>query len=578
MKSIKRLSTTSIVLTLITISLSFSVFASSEIADKVFQNGKVYTVNNKQPWAQSIAIKDGKIIHVGDNSSVATFIDDSTQTIDLQGKMVLPGFVDNHIHSLAGALIARGSRLETDDKDELLARIKQYLDENPELDPVISYGWRINVFPETGPTKEELDALDSERAIYLWAIDGHSAWVNSKALEMAGITKDSPDTQPPFSFFQRGENGDPTGWIVELPAQLQVLGSLTDIDTAFVEAGFRNWAQQFSEAGITSVFDAGIQGVTVDEGLGLYQKLEKEGKLGFKTWASLYWNDPSIDPIPELKRLNKQYNSDLVKVSRLKVNVDGGDDKYNAVMVESYSDRKDGWKGEPIIPAETLTKVIGEADAAGFDTFCHCFGDGATRLYLDAIEQATKSNPARERRHTASHLNYIHPDDLPRFAELNVIADYQTNWAAFDPLLQTIAMRRVGKDRLSSTINPRSVLENGGRISIRSDWPVAGWTATHEPLVTIQVAVTRQFFKPPRKPPLGGEKLRLTLEEAIAAHTLGAAYSLGQENNIGSLEVGKAADMVILSQNLFDVDVYEIGSVPVEMTIMNGDVYYKKKM
>ncbi|MCG9581905.1 amidohydrolase [Vibrio tubiashii] len=562
------------------LSLTLAIVSTDSIAemvsaDKVFTNGKIYTVNSAQPWSESVAINNGKIIYVGDSKLVTKYVGQMTKVIDLEGKMLLPGFIDNHIHPLAGSLIASGTRLETDSKEELIARIKKHLQENPKQDPVISYGWRLNVFPDSGPTKEELDAIESDRAVYLWAVDGHSAWVNSKALEVAGVTRDTPDTQPPFSYFQRDENGDPTGWIVEVPAQLQVLGKLTDINTAYVEAGFRNWAEKFSQAGITTVFDAGVQGVTIDEGLSLYQQLEKEGKLGFKTWTSYYWNDPNVDPIPELKRVHKEYNSDLVKVLRLKVNVDGGDDKHNAVFITPYSDREDGWKGEPIIPAETLTKVVTEADAAGFDTYCHCFGDGATRMYLDAVEAATKQNPTRDRRHTASHVNFIHPDDLPRFKALNVVADFQTNWAAKDPLLQTITIRRVGKDRLDSTINPRSVLEHGGRVAISSDWPVAGWSATHEPLVTIQVAVTRQFVNPPRKPPLGGEKLRLTLDEAIYAHTLGAAYSLGQEENVGSIEVGKAADLIVLGENLFDVDVYDIGKVPVVMTIMNGEIYHQ---
>ncbi|PSW23552.1 amidohydrolase [Photobacterium swingsii] len=555
----------------------FSFYSNAEviIADKVLKNGSIYTVNTASPWAQSVAIKDDKIIFVGSDKDVVSVVGKTTDVIDLKGKMVIPGFIDNHIHPLAGSLIASGSRLETDDKAELIAKIKQHLAENPKQSPVISYGWRINVFPETGPTKEELDAIESNRPVFLWAVDGHSAWVNSKALEVAGITKDTPDTQPPFSYFQRDENGEPTGWIVEIPAQLAVLSKLTDVNTAYVEAGFRNWVTKFSQAGITTVFDAGIQGVSIDEGLQLYQKLEQEGKLGFKTWTSFYWNDQNVDPIPELKRIHKEYNSDLVKVLRLKVNVDGGDDKQNAVFIKPYSDRDDGWKGEPILPAEVINKVVTEADAAGFDAYCHCFGDGATRLFLDAVEIATKKNEPRDRRHTASHVNFIHPDDLPRFKALNVIADFQTNWAARDALLQNVTLRRVGKDRLNSTINPRAVLENGGRIAISSDWPVAGWSATHEPLVTIQVAVTRQFIQPPRKPPLGGEKLRLTLDEAIYAHTLGAAYSLGQEKNVGSLEVGKAADLVVLEKNLFDVDVYEISKVPVLMTIMNGDIYHQ---
>nr|WP_160314705.1 amidohydrolase family protein [Photobacterium swingsii] len=175
----------------------FSFYSNAEviIADKVLKNGSIYTVNTASPWAQSVAIKDDKIIFVGSDKDVVSVVGKTTDVIDLKGKMVIPGFIDNHIHPLAGSLIASGSRLETDDKAELIAKIKQHLAENPKQSPVISYGWRINVFPETGPTKEELDAIESNRPVFLWAVDGHSAWVNSKALEVAGITKDTPDTQ-----------------------------------------------------------------------------------------------------------------------------------------------------------------------------------------------------------------------------------------------------------------------------------------------------------------------------------------------------------------------------------------------
>lgn len=544
-------------------------------ASYIFTNAKVYTVNDKQAWAEAIAVKGNKIVYVGDTSGAKKFAGKDTVQYDLDGRMILPGFVDNHNHALAGALIANGTRLETDDKAELMAKIKQHLADNSNQSPVISYGWRTNVFPDSGPRKEELDALESDRPVYLWAIDGHSAWVNSKALEVAGITKDSPDTQPPYSYYQRDEDGTPTGWIVEIPAQLEVLNKLTKVDKAFVEEGFRSWLPRFSQAGITSLFDAGIQGVSMDEGFQLYQSLETEGALPFRVQGSFYWNDPDLDPIPELKRIHKQYNSELVKATKLKVNIDGGDEKHNALFVEAYSDRKD-WHGEPIIPVEILNKVMVEADALGFDAFCHCFGDGATRMFLNAVEESIKQNPIRDRRHTTSHSNFVHPDDVPRFGKLNVIADYQGNWMALDPLLESITKKRVGEKRLNSSLNPKAILKSGGNIALSSDWAVAGYTATYKPLDTIQVAVTRQLIVPPRKPALGGNELRLTLEEAIHAHTMGSAYSMNMESQIGSISVGKLADLIVLEKNLFNVDKYEISKVPVQLTMMNGKVVYKE--
>ncbi len=545
-----------------------------EPADYVFTGGKVYTVNEKQAWAEAVAVDGKKIVYVGDNAGAKAFVGDGTKLIDLNGKMMLPGFVDNHIHPIAGGFVARGVNLESDNYDEILQRIRDYAASIPNEKVVIAHGWRMNMYPDPGPTKEVLDKIDSERPIFLWCVDGHSAWVNSKTLELAGITKDTPDTRPPFSYFKRDEEGNPTGWIVEIPAQLAVLQKLIDLNANYIAGGVKEWFPKFSKAGITTVFDAGIQGMSIEEGYDAYQMFEKEGKLSFRVIGSYYWNDPKDEPLPKLNALMARYQSELVNIQRLKINIDGGDDKHNAVFVEPYSD-KEGWRGEPIIPVDMIRKAVVEADAAGIDCFAHSFGDGAVRIMLDAVEAAIKANPDRDRRHVASHDNLIHPTDLKRFKELGVVADFQTNWAARDPLLMTLSTKRLGAERVGRMIAPKSVMDAGGRVTISSDWPVAGYTATHMPLVTIQGAVTRQLQVEPRGEPLGGEEARLSVAEAIKATTLGSAYSLRMEKKIGSLEVGKMADLIVLEKDLFKISMYEIGTTSVLLTMMNGKVTHQ---
>jgi predicted amidohydrolase YtcJ len=546
---------------------------TKKLADQVFTNGKVYTVNETQPWAEAVAVKGDEIVYVGDTEGVKAFIGKETKTTDLAGKMMLPGFIDGHLHMMAGGLMARGVNLETDDKEELLARIQKF-DEETKGDVVVAYGWRLHLYPDPGPVKEDLDAIDSERPIFLWAVDGHSAWVNSKALELAGVDKDFPDTQPPFSYFQRDAQGNPTGWIVEVPAMVELFGKLVKMDKAYVDAGVREWLPRFTQAGITAIFDAGIQGMTQDDGLQLYQQYEKEGILPLKVRASYYWNNPEVDPLPPLREFMSKYNSDLVKVTKLKVNIDGGDDKHNAIYIEPYTDRPD-WYGEPILPANVVHKAIKEADAEGIDAFCHCFGDGANRMFLDAVEEAIKDNPARDRRHATSHTMLVHPDDVPRYAELGVIADFQTNWAANDPLITSLNTQRLGKERIDRHIATQPIANAGGMVSLSSDWPVAGYSATHEPLKTIQGAITRQMQEEPRGEPLGGVEARMPLADAIKGHTLIAAYGMNMDKETGSLEVGKKADFIILEKNLFDVDMYDIGTTKVLLTVMNGKTTYK---
>jgi predicted amidohydrolase YtcJ len=199
-------------------------------ADYALINGRVYTMNEKQPWADAVAVEGNKIIYVGDAAGLRDVIGFGTEVIDLDGKMVMPGFLDGHFHPLSGALFARGAQLQTDDMDDMVNRIRTYAEENPDADVITGFGWRTGMYPDGFLTKETLDAIESERPIYLWAIDGHGAWVNSKALELAGVDKDTPDPVPGYSSFGRDAEGNPNGRLIEIPAQMQVFSAVLDAD------------------------------------------------------------------------------------------------------------------------------------------------------------------------------------------------------------------------------------------------------------------------------------------------------------------------------------------------------------
>lgn len=545
-------------------------------ADYIFEGGTIYTVDAANPSAEAVAVRGERIVYVGDPVGAEALRGPDTEVVDLAGRMLLPGFIDNHIHSFGGALIARGVDLLTDDRDEILRRVREYAEANPDLPVILGYGWRLHLYPDPGPRKEVLDEIDSERPIFLWAVDGHSAWVNSRALEVAGVDADFPDTQPPFSYYQRDPDGSPTGWVVEIPAQFEVLGHLVDMDEEYITAGLVDWFPRFSAAGVTALFDAGIQGVSNEDGYRILTELERSGELPFRVFAGRYWNNADEDPLPDLQALSAEFNSPLVKVTKLKVNADGGDDKHNAFYLEPYADRPD-WRGEPLAPAEVFTRRVVEADAAGFDTFCHCYGDGAARMYIDAVETAIQENPPRDRRHTISHALLVDEADIPRLAELGITTDMTLTWAARDPLITGLSVQRLGPDRAEGQFQAREVIDAGGRLSLGSDWPVAGYAPYYEPLRNIQGAVTRQMLTEPRGEPLGGAEARLTLEEAILAATLNAAYSLGVDDEIGSIALGKLADLVVLERNLFDVEIHAIGDVGVDVTMMNGKLTHSSE-
>ena len=546
-------------------------------ADYVFTGGKVYTVNKEQPWAEAVAIQGKKIIFVGSTSDAKRHIGEQTKVVDLDGKMMLPGFVDSHFHPVVGAVVTPGANLQYNSVDEVLKAVKQQADANPDSDLIRGFGWRYASFPATGPTKQMLDEIVSDRPVFLFAIDGHGAWVNSKALNKAGISKDTPDPQPGFSKYQRDpKTGEPTGYLVEVPAVISVLSKLQPLNKNSIAVALDDLMPKFAAAGITAVFDAGIMGISTEDGFGIYFDMEKRGKLTMRIVGSFYHNNPRIDPLPIIKAYRKSLQSELVQCQVLKVNVDGGDAQHTGAYLQPYADKPDT-AGTPIFTPKQLNDIVVRADAAGIDVHYHSFGDRATRMSLDSIEAAIKANPKRDRRHALGHSMYVHDDDIPRFAQLNAIAQFAVQWATPDSANLKLAVERLGERVVyTEMIRPRSVLDAGGKVTFGTDWPVAGYYSTYKPLEMIQVALTRKMLNGKGLAPvLPPQDEIVTLPEAIEATTLTCAYQIRLEDKVGSIEVGKLADLVVLEKNLFDVEPMEISKVKVLMTMMNGEVTYR---
>ncbi len=539
--------------------------------DYALINGEIHTMDEAGTVAEAIGIKGNEIVYVGDAAGLANVIGIGTEVIDLQGTMVLPGFVEGHMHPTAGALIMRGVDLQVDDVDGILERVRAYAEENPDLPIIHGYGVRLHLWEDGYGTKEMLDEIDSDRPIYLWGVDGHQAWVNSKAFEIAGIDENTPETVPGFSYFRRNEDGKPAGWIVEVPAQLQVLSKLIDLNIEYTEAGVREWLPRFAAAGITTAHDYGVQGLGTEEGFQLMTDLAEAGDLPIRVQGNFYWNDPNIDPIPLVESIREQFNSEFVTARGLKINMDGGDDAYSALYTEPYSDNPDA-DPSPIIPYDVLNDAVVRADAAGINVVCHCFGDAAVRAVLDAIEMAIEQNPPRDRRNVISHAMLVHPDDIPRFGELGVTWDSTGAWMSRDPSLESISVSRLGEERIQRYVPMKAISEAGGNVSLGSDWPAAGYISEYRPLVAIRTAVMRQLPGRDDVPPLGGEEARVPVDLAIRANTINAAYGMGRDHEIGSIEVGKLADLVVLSENLYEIDPSTIHEVDVLYTIMNGEL------
>ncbi|MXN63865.1 amidohydrolase family protein [Stappia sp. GBMRC 2046] len=548
---------------------------TAQPADFVFTNGKVYTVDKDNSWAEAVAVRGNEIVYVGDDTGAEALVGDGTETINLEGRMMLPGFVEGHFHTTTQGIILHGPDLQTDTMDELLAKLKEYADANPDLEFINGWGVRPNLYGPGEPTAEMIDAVVPDRPVYLWQVDGHSAWINTKAMEMAGLDKDTPDTVPGASYFVRDDDGNPTGYIVEVPAQIEILNKFVTIDADYIREGMARWFPEYSKAGITAVHDFGWAGVDQDMAIGILKGFEEDGTLGMRIYGSYYWNDASIDPVPIAKKMRDENQDGLVQVNALKINMDGDDDKYSALLVEPYSDNPDA-DPEPIIPFDVMQDAAVRADKEKLHLLCHCFGDLAVRTFLDYVELAKEANPEWDRRAVASHATLVHPDDYPRFKELNATYDTTGQWMALDPYTGAISPERYGPERMKRLFPIKAILEAGGNVSLGSDFPAAAYVADYKPLNAITQAVTRQMLGKPDMPILGGEGMRLSVAEAIRANTYGAAYGTAVEDRIGSLEVGKLADLIVLDQNLFEIDPHDIYKTKVELTMMDGTVRHRE--
>lgn len=548
-------------------------------ATMAFINGAVYTMAAAQPQAQAVAINGNKIIAVGTTTSVQSVLGPKTTVIDLQGQMLLPGFVEGHTHPFLGAYFTSGVDLQFATLEEALAAITAYVAANP-TGPLRGFGWRMDMFGTDGPDRRILDAIVSDRPIMLFAIDVHSLWVNSKALEIAGITAATADPVKDFSYFYRDADHNPTGFVLEVQAELMVVNAVEPVTIQAMSTYLQSWFPRAAGAGITTLFDASVPPLLDDEGdiIEIYANCAASGAMPFRVVACHAVTTPAkVDTAASVTAaLSKRFNTPFVQARILKIVADGTEEGWTAHMLQPYTDQPDKYGvGSPPFNQVQLNAMIATADMAGIDVHVHACGDATVRAALDAIEAAIKSNPARDRRHTIAHNVLVDDADIPRFAQLNVIAEFSPNWHSHDADTTGIMVTRIGKERQAKIYRPNAVLKAGGRISMGTDWPAAGYYSTFKPLDAIQIGVTRKLIgKAASEPALDPASEMLSLSDALAANTIGAAYQLKMESQVGSIEVGKLADLVVLQQDLFKIPASSIASTKIVMSVMDGNVTY----
>ncbi|BBY60426.1 putative amidohydrolase [Mycolicibacterium sarraceniae] len=548
----------------------------AKTADFVFRGGRIYTVVPAKPWAQAVAVTGNTIAYVGDDAGAMALAGPDTHVVDLKGNLLLPGFVEGHIHPFLGSFLTSGVDLQVPTGADALAAIAAYAKEHPD-GPVRGFGWRVDMFGPNGPTRQELDRVLPDRPGFFFAIDGHSMWANSKALEKAGVSRDTPDPIPGFSYYARDEHGEPTGYVLEVDAVLSLVNAVDPISAHSMQTLLETWLPKASAAGITSVFDAGVPPIGEDQGaiISLYTDLEQRGKLPFRVVASYSVKSPPVDDaVAKLTDIRNRVSTELVNVGVVKIIGDGTQGGYTAWLIEPYADKPDSIGGSPFTE-EQWHQLVREVDAAGFDVHIHACGEHTVRTGLDSIEAAIAANPPRDRRHTVAHLVYVEDPDGQRFGKLGAIGQFSANWMSADPDTVLNMAARYGKPRQDLMYRPQDLLRSGGRISLGTDWPAAGYFSTYKPLESIQIGVTRQLVGEPNAPVLAPADQRLTVEEAVHANTMGAAYQIRLDDKVGSVEVGKRADLIVLDTNIFEVDPHDIHRATITMTMMNGQVRHQ---
>ncbi|MFJ1652294.1 amidohydrolase [Streptomyces sp. NPDC088337] len=543
----------------------------------VLHGGRVWTGDPRRPNATSVAVSGGRITAVGTDAEVRRAAGRPAETFDLAGRTVVPGLQDAHIHPVWGALEAlRCDLTRATDAEGCLTAVREYAAAHPGRPWILGGGWGMDCFPGGWPTREPLDAVVPDRPVFLPNADHHSAWVNSAALERAGIDAATPD--PPAGRIERDAAGRPTGVLHE--SAMDLVARLLPPDTAEDQLAALSHAQtHLFRYGITGWQDAivGAYGGAGDT-LAAYRRADEEGLLKARVTGALWWDrDRGLEQLDDLVARRgepgRRFRAGAVKVMQ-----DGVLENGTGALLEPYLDScgcATGNAGHSNVPAALLADAVTLLDAAGFQVHFHAIGDRAVRECLDAVEAAAAANGARERRHHIAHVQLVDDVDIARFAALGVTANVQSLWATHHQQTDELTNPLLGEARAGRQYPFRRLLDSGARLAGGSDWPVT----TADPWQAMHVAVHRT--EPPGsahtgwpgadRPFVPHERLELT--DILRAYTAGSAWVNGNDDEVGLLREGMAADLAVLDRDLFAPDTGVAGTRAV-LTLVAGEAVH----
>ncbi len=539
-----------------------------DAADLVLINGRVWTGGDTSSFAEAVAVRGNLIIGVGATAEIKKFVDARTQVTDLGGRLVAPGFNDAHIHFLGGSLgLTEVDLTETPTVAEMIERIAAYARKNPQAQWIKGRGWEYTKFPGGLPTKSYLDAIIKDRPVFLSAYDGHSAWVNSKALQLAGVTRETKFDG--YGEVVRDASGEPTGALKE-GAQSLVRKFIPEPAREQKLDALRRGMKMAASLGITSIQNANGS----PEEFALYDELLKRGELSLRVSTAFSigakTTQQEIDRFVEIKKQNDL--NPILRAGSVKLMLDGVIESHTASMLERYSDLPASHGspyGELTMPPNMYRDLIARFDKLGFQIYTHAIGDRAVQEALNAYENAQSINNRKNARHRIEHLETISPADIPRFAKLGVMASMEPIHA--DPGTVEIWARAVGPERLPYSFPWAALLKSGARLVYSSDWPAS---ISVDPIRGLHCAVNRRTIN--GQPPKGWiAEQRVSMGDALRAYTQMGAYSSFEEAVKGRIAAGMLADIAVFSQDLFKIDPMKIYETKVVLTVFDGKVIYR---
>jgi len=545
---------------------------NSNVADLVLKSGYIYTVDSLQTIAEAVALKDGKIIFVGKDSNVEKFIGASTKVIDLKKKLVLPGFIDSHCHPAYGAAHQLFDVMLNGLKSvkEYQKAIKDFAEAHPNATFIKGRGWTNTLFGKTGPDKKIIDEIVNNRPVIISDDGGHAKWVNSKTLELAGITKDTKD--PEGGIIERDpKTGEPTGTLRENAADL-VNHLFPDYTVEQLEEAIESYQKMAASFGITTSHDASVDADGND--FNAYRNLEKTNKLLMRFRSSIYVDpEKGLEQVKLLVKDRAKCTDQLFQANGAKIFIDGVVEGSTAYLKQPYKHLLHSY-GEYLWKTEKLKEICAALDKNKFQIHVHSIGDAATSVTLDAFEYAVKKNGKRDNRNIITHLQLVDPNDFLRFKNLDVVAVPQPYWFMKDDYYYNIQVPYLGKKRADEEYPMKSFFDAGAVVASGSDYAV---TIPCNPLNAIQTGITRSKLDVTDPKEVLWPEEKVSLEQMIRSFTINGAYANFLENVTGSIEVGKSADMIVLDKNLFEIPVNEISKVKVLLTLFAGKEVYREK-